>query len=130
MRICYGLCPPIAVTDKRQKKGSTAEEALELRVEGLARELAETINAGTMEYRELLRETAVHVLREEVEIVRPTAPATAASSQSSNPFAFGIPLLLVGGVMIMLFPPVGLLLFAAAAVMMAWGLVAILLTRR
>ena len=118
------------MTDERQKKESPAEEALGVRVEGQARELVETINAGAMEYREQLRETAVLVLRDEVEIARPTTPGTAASSQSFNPFAFGIPLLLVGGVMVILFPPVGLLLFAAAAVMMAWGLAAILLTRR
>jgi hypothetical protein len=105
---------------------------LDLRVEHLARQLAQMINAGVGEVREQLREMAVHVLRDEVELVESVASAheDPPSQQSYNPFAIAIPLGLVGGVMLILFPPVGLLLFAAAGTMMLWGVAAVALSRR
>jgi hypothetical protein len=78
--------------------------------------------------RERLREMAVHLLRDEVEISQPSEAPTV-SLGSTNPFAIGIPLVLVGGIMLILFPPVGLLLFAAAAVMMVWGVAAVMVRR-
>ena len=104
---------------------------MDLRVEHLARQLAQVINAGVGEEREQLREMAVHVLRDEGELVASVAPAEEVRPpQASNPFAIAIPLVLVGGVMLILFPPVGLLLFAAAGMMMLWGLVAVAFSRR
>lgn len=104
---------------------------MDLRVEHLARELAQVINAGVGEEREQLREMAVHVLRHEGELVASLPPEEEAHPpQASNPFAIAIPLGLVGGVMMILFPPVGLLLFAAAGMMMLWGLVAVAFSRR
>jgi len=92
-------------------------------VEALARELADTINAGQVEGRERLREVALNLLRDEVQLseaVPASAPAVAPPG-SFNPFGIGIPLILMGSVLVFLFPPVGLLMFAAAAVMIAWG---------
>ena len=104
---------------------------MDLRVEHLARQLAQMINAGVGEEREQLREMAVHVLRDEVELVERVVPEEEPRSpQVYNPFGIAIPLGLVGGVMLILFPPVGLLLFAAAGLMMVWGLVAVALSRR
>jgi hypothetical protein len=104
---------------------------LDLRVEHLARQLAQLINAGVGEEREQLREMAVHVLRDEVELVESLAAGEEPRPpQAYNPFAIAIPLGLVGGVMVILFPPVGLLLFAAAGMMMLWGLVAVAISRR
>ena len=97
------------------------DRTLEARVEVLAREIAETINAGQAEGRENLRDVAINLLREEVHIVEPPRPPVPADAGSFNPFGIGIPLVLMGGVMVFLFPPVGLLMFAAAAVMIAWG---------
>ena len=57
------------------------------------------------------------------------ARADPLASPSSNPIAIAIPLLMVGAVMVILFPPVGLLLFAAAGAMVAWGLVSMLFRR-
>ena len=53
-----------------------------------------------------------------------------AARESVNPFGIGIPLILVGGVMLVMFPPVGLLIFGAALVMMVWGVAAVFLVRR
>lgn len=92
-------------------------------MEALARELADTINAGQLEGRERLREVALGLLRDEVRLSEPAplpAPAVAPPG-SFNAFGIGIPLILMGSVLVFLFPPVGLLMFAAAGVMIAWG---------
>jgi hypothetical protein len=107
---------------------SGAERA-DHRVEGLARELASTINTGSVEHRERLREMAVRLLRDEVILGEHEVEAEASGSPF-NPFGIAIPLSLMGGVMLILFPPVGLMLFASATVMMFWGLAVILFTRR
>jgi hypothetical protein len=96
--------------------------------------MVDTINAGTAEERESLREMVVSVLRDEVELddphlSEPVSPAPAHAAGTFNSFGIGIPLLLMGAVMVFLFPPVGLLMFAGAAVMIAWGVGATLLAR-
>ena len=109
------------MSDERQ--AAEAASAAENRVEALAHEIAQAINGGQVEQRELLREFAVNLLRDEVQISGPSAPAVPAQSTGSfNPFGIGIPLFLMGSVLVFLFPPVGLLMFAAAAVMIAWGI--------
>ncbi len=92
-------------------------------MEALARELADTINAGQVEGRERLREVALGLLRDEVQLSEPElAPAAGpVATGAFNPFGIGIPLVLMGSVLVFLFPPVGLLMFAAAAVMIVWG---------
>lgn len=102
----------------------------EARVEALAREIADTINAGQVEGREQLRDVALSLLRDEVQLSEPL-PASASPGVAGpfNPFGIGIPLLLMGGVLVFLFPPVGLLMFAAAALMIAWGVGTTLLRR-
>jgi hypothetical protein len=116
------------VIEKRQTERGV--EHPDLRIEGLTRELASVINAGSVEQRERLRDMAVRLLRDEVEIIDERAASVPASGHSFNPFGIGIPLSLIGGVMLILFPPVGLMLFAAAALMMVWGLAAVLVARR
>ena len=116
------------MTNEGQKE-TKEDETLDVRVDRLARELARTINAGVMEQRVQLRETAIHLLRDEVEVVVGQAAPSSLPSHDFNAFGIAIPLFLVGAVMIILFPPVGLLLFAAAVVMMAWGLGAVVLHR-
>jgi len=107
------------------------ERVQEARVETLAREIAKTINEGRLEEREGLREFAVGLLREEVQDRAPAAAVPAAQSTGTfNPFGIGIPLVLMGSVMVFLFPPVGLLMFAAAAAVIAWGIGATLLARK
>jgi hypothetical protein len=120
------------VTDEREALES--ERARAARVEALARTMVDTINAGTVEERESLREMVVSVLRDEVQFDdprhdEPSPPATTPPTGTFNSFGIGIPLLLMGTVMVFLFPPVGLLMFAVAAVMIAWGVGATLLAR-
>ena len=88
------------------------------------------INSGVGEEREQLREMAVHVLRDEVELGESALREEPQPRLSYNPFGIAIPLGLVGGMMLILFPPVGLMLFAAAGMMMLWGVVAVAFSRR
>ena len=113
-----------AVTDDT----NTDESERGVQIEGLARDLARMISTAPPGQRERLRDMAVQLLRDEVELIQLVDAAPAADA-TVNPFAIGIPLLLVGAVMLVMFPPVGLLLFGAAALMMLWGVATVLLTR-
>ena len=57
----------------------------------------------------------------------PPASPSASGTETFNPLGIGIPLILMGGVLVFLFPLVGLLMFAAAAIMIVWGVVATML---
>lgn len=116
-----------SVSDGSAAGGS--DRALERRVEALAREIAETINTGQVEEREGLRDLAVNLLRDEVQVIEPPGQVERQSAGSFNPFGIGIPFVLMGMVLVFLFPLVGLLMFAAAAVMIAWGIGTTLLAR-
>ncbi len=108
------------------------DPAPEAAIAALARQIAEQINAAPFDEREALREDAVTILRNEIEM-QPPVPAAVISPQSPaafNPFGIGIPLILMGAVLVFLFPPVGLLLFGVAGVVVTWGLGATLLARR
>jgi hypothetical protein len=109
--------------------GERDDRALDRSVLALARGIADTINAGPVEDREVLREMAVNAVREQVQIVVEDRPRGEPGAAPFNPFAIGIPLILMGGLLVFLFPPVGLLMFAAAAAMMIWGVAGMLLTR-
>lgn len=110
---------------------SETERALEARITALARELAETINAAPLKGRAQLRDDAVSTLRAEVESTEhaETPPAASGTSGAFNPFGIGIPLVFMGALLVFLFPPVGLLCFALAALMVLWGLGAIVFAR-
>jgi hypothetical protein len=95
-------------------------------VERLAREVARRINEVQPDEREYLREFAVSILRDEVHILEP--PRTSASGGSVGTFNFfgiGIPLFLTGAVLVFLFPPIGLLFFAAGALTVICGVGAV-----
>ena len=72
---------------------------------------------------------AVGLLREEVEVIERVIELPEGGA-AFNPFAIAIPLGLAGFVMLILFPPVGLLLFGSAVVMMVWGMAVVLFSRR
>jgi hypothetical protein len=113
----------------RERDSGGNDRAREQRVEALARELAKTINETDREGREALREVAVNLLQEPTDVVSLSSPEPAATATPFNPFGIGIPLILMGAVLVFLFPLVGLLMFGAAAVMLAWGLGTSLLAR-
>lgn len=123
------------MSDEREIGGG-GSHANEPRIESLARDLALAINQLDARQRAVLRDEAVAILREEVAPDDVELPAPAASSGSGgsgagkfNAFGIAIPLGLVGALLIFLFPPVGLLMFAAAVVMLFWGVVSVLLSR-
>ncbi len=113
------------------EQAGESEHSRARRVEALAREIADTINAGQIDAREGLRDIATDVLREAVRTddIGPANEAAAGGPSHFNPFGIGIPLILMGSVMVFLFPPVGLFLFAVAAVVLAWGVAATLFAR-
>src|SRR5437899_9462452 len=107
---------------------------LEDRVEDLTRAIAQTINDAVLPERPAIRaelkEFAINLLQESVIAPEPVAVATVGSEKAFNPLAMGIPLLFAGGVLIFLFPPVGMMLFAGSVVMIGWGLVVAVVRRR
>jgi hypothetical protein len=109
--------------EHRHLHGHTLEE----RIEGLAAEIVELIESGAAESRRDLRDLAIGFLRERQDAgANETPVATAARVAPFNPIALGIPLLLVGVVLLGLFPPVGLLIAFFAVVMLVWGFLAAL----
>lgn len=129
MRVERARSSEAQVSDEHE--GGKRDQTPEERVAALVHEIAKTINAGEVEDREGLREVAVGLLRDEVQTAAPAlAAAPAPTGGTFNPFGIGIPLILMGGVLVFLFPPVGLLMFAAAALMIAWGVGATVLGRR
>lgn len=95
------------------------------RIAELARELASAINRGNPEERSEMRDLAIDLLKESVEpaAIEDVAPQEARERRSApNPFALGLPLLLVGPFLGFLFPPVGLFLILLGVVLCAVGI--------
>jgi hypothetical protein len=109
--------------------GEKDERALDRSVLALAHEIAKAINSGPVEGRDVLREMAVNAVRDGVHIVETPRVESGGGGASFNPFGIGIPLAFAGAILIFLFPPVGLLMFGAAAVMVVWGVAASLMAR-
>ena len=101
-------------------------DAVDSRVEELTRELAEAINEAEAAGRVVMRDYAIDLLRDSVgtEVApAPESAALAAEAPPLNPFALGIPLLLIGVVLTFIFTPVGVGLFLLGIVTCAAGVV-------
>ena len=108
---------------------------LEDQVEDLTRAIAKTINEadvpGRPGIRAELKDFAISLLQDSVVPPEPEPIEGVESGKATfNPLAMGIPLFFAGGVLIFLFPPVGMMLFAASVVMIVWGLATSMFTRR
>jgi hypothetical protein len=108
---------------------------LEDRVEDLARELVVTINGadvpGRPNLRGDLRDFAISLLQDSIASSEPAELTRGAETERGfNPIAMGIPLFFAGGVLFFLFPPVGMMLFAASGAMIVWGVMVSLVARR
>lgn len=114
---------------KAVSDGDRDDRTLDKNVLTLAREIADTINAGPIEGRDVLREMAVNAVRDQVQVLELPRLEAEQGAAPFNPLGIGIPLVLVGAVLFFLFPPVGLLMFGMAAVMVIWGVVATVLAR-
>jgi hypothetical protein len=94
-------------------------DAVDSRVEKLTRELAEAINDAEASGRVVMRDYAIDLLRDSVggEVAERSGPQSGAAARPPlNPFALGIPILLIGALLTVIFPPVG-------AAMLGLGLV-------
>lgn len=95
-------------------------EETDSRVAELAQELASAINRAERSGRTVMRDYAIDMLRDAVEVDGAPEPEEAAGATTGkkplNPLALGIPAFLMGTVLVFLFPIVGLLLFAFGAV--------------
>jgi hypothetical protein len=111
---------------------ATRERELDARVEELARRLVAVVNGASPEQRPALREYALELLRDGTEVGEagpapsPTAKTNAAAT---NPIGIALLLGILSLPAMLLFTPVGLVLFAMALVMGVWGIVATLIRR-
>jgi hypothetical protein len=107
------------------------QRELDQRVEDLARQLADVVNAGG-ESRQDLRDYAIGLLREETErddATEATPNTKTHAAPQFSPLAFAILVGLISLPLLLLFPPLGMGLFGMAVVMGIWGLVDILFRR-
>lgn len=118
----------------REPEKEEQSRELEEKIEGLTKELSGLINAAGTQGREELRDYAVSLLQGETEaIVAEGSPPLEESSPSAAPFsplALSIPFFLMGGFLLLLFPPVGISLLLFALVMAVWGGLSALLCKR
>jgi len=115
-------------SEKEEKRSQELEE----RIENLTRELSGLINAAGPKGREELRDYAVSLLQGETETsaVEDPHPAKETPSSPFNPVALSIPFFLIGALLLLLFPPVGIFLFFIAVIMALWGGLSILFRRK
>jgi hypothetical protein len=111
---------------------ATRERELDARVEELARRLVAVVNGASPEQRPALRDYALELLRDGTEVSE-AAPAPVASvkanAAATNPIGIALLLGILSLPAMLLFTPVGLVLFAMALVMGVWGIVATLIRR-
>jgi hypothetical protein len=107
-----------------------SQRELDGQVEALAERLVDVINAAGPELRAGLRQYAMDLLRDGTEIGDTTPGAvTPADRRGGNPLPMGMLLGLFSLPMMLLFPPVGLTLFAISLVLSVWGVVAMVVRR-
>lgn len=124
--------PPQRPHDDEESRGQGADidrkdaDAVDSRVEELTRELAEAINKSQADGRVEMRDYAIDLLRDSIgsEVDPPTEEAGPRSqAQPLNPFALGLPVLLIGVVLTFIFTPVGAALFLLGIVICTFGVV-------
>ena len=110
-------------------RGATIEpkdaDAVDSRVEQLARELAEAINEAEGGGRVVMRDYAIDLLRDSVgsEVDEAgQARSSVGKKPPLNPFALGLPMLLIGVVLAFIFTPVGVALLGLGTITCVIGL--------
>jgi hypothetical protein len=111
-------------------KGRGAEEE----IEGLTREISELIRSADTRGRAELRDYAISLLQGETETTelaeRKPGGGGGSGGVGFNPLALAIPFFLMGGFLLPVFPPVGVLLVLAALATAGWGVMWTLLFRK
>jgi hypothetical protein len=111
---------------------ATRERELDARVEDLARRLVEAVNQASPEQRPALREYAMELVRDGTEVgdaVPAAPPANKTNAAATNPIGIALLLGILSLPAMLLFTPVGVVLFAVALVMGVWGILATLMRR-
>ena len=107
---------------------------LEDRIESLSKELSGLINEAGAHGREELRDYAVSLIQGETETTLIEEPhqedASGEQEPGFNPLALSIPFVLIGFILLLLFPPVGLFMLFFAAVMAVGGWVYTMVFKR
>jgi hypothetical protein len=100
-------------------------------VERLAREFGEVVEHVPEGEREALRDYAVELLREESESARQKETDRTADERKTPLGAFGfvVLLLVAGGALLFVLPPVGIVLLLLALPVAGWGLLQMVLGR-
>lgn len=116
----------------REIEKQEQSQELEDKIESLTRELSGLINEAGTQGRDELRDYAVSLIQGETEtaVIEEPPQTAAAPASSSNPLALSIPFVLIGVILLPLFPPVGLFLLLVAFVMGIWGGLSIVLFGR
>jgi hypothetical protein len=108
--------------DGRQTVHAAPGEPVDARVERLARELGEAIRTVETEGRRVeLRDYAAELLREET-AGAPAAATTPAAPRAMGPLALAALLALVGGVLLLVVTPIGIVFLLLAGIAGLWGL--------
>jgi hypothetical protein len=104
---------------------ATEQQKREEEIERLARETGRLIREAEPEIQEELREAAAAVMREEAHGSAATTaqPQEPQGRRGMNPLAAGLGLLLVGGGLSFIIPPVGIALVGAGIIAVVWGAV-------
>ena len=112
----------MTVTPESGKEEPSQE--LEDKIESLTKELSGLINEAGIHGREELRDYAVSLIQGETETTLIEEPPQEDESQQEsafNPLALSIPFVLMGFILLLLFPPIGLFMLFFAAVMAVGG---------
>lgn len=113
----------------RSHQSEAAPGTRDADVERLARQFEEVVEAVPESEREELRDYAVELLREESEAARQRTTEHAADARKSPLGVLGLALLLVlpGGALLFLLPPVGIVLLFLALGLAGWGILEMML---
>jgi hypothetical protein len=99
-------------------------DAVDSRVEQLTRELAEAINEAEADGRVVMRDYAIDLLRDSVGSdagAETSEPTEGSKAPPVNPFALGIPVVLIGVVLTFIFTPVGVVLLLLGVLICVLG---------
>jgi len=122
----------MTVAPESEKEEPSQE--LEDKIESLTKELSGLINEAGTHGREELRDYAVSLIQGETETTLieepPQEDESAEQEPTFNPLALSIPFALMGFILLLLFPPVGLFMLFFAVVMAVGGWVYTMVFKR
>ena len=122
----------MTVAPESEKEEPSQE--LEDKIESLTKELSGLINEAGTHGREELRDYAVSLIQGETETTLIEDPSQEDESREQepafNPLALSIPFVLMGFILLLLFPPVGLFMLFFAVVMAVGGWLYMLFKRK